>query len=153
MMISGKSHIYIGEHTIIKEYARIEAIRNYDGTVYRPLLVFGDRVNIEQGVHITCSESLKIGENTTISSYVYISDTSHDCTVPNGSILDHGLITKPVIIGKGVFIGTGVKILPGVSIGNYSIIGANAVVTHNIPDYSIAVGIPARVIKKFNLEV
>ncbi len=56
-------------------------------------------------------------------------------------------ITKPITIGNDVYIGNNVLLLPGVTIGNKVIIGAGAVVTHDIPDNSVAVGVPARVIK------
>ena len=56
-------------------------------------------------------------------------------------------ITKPIVIGNDVYIGNNVLILPGVSVGNKVIIGAGAVVTHDIPDNSVVVGVPARVIK------
>lgn len=56
-------------------------------------------------------------------------------------------ITKPITVGNDVYIGNDVIILPGVNIGNKVIIGAGAVVTHDIPDNSVAVGIPAKVIK------
>ncbi|MBE7100540.1 MAG: acyltransferase [Clostridiales bacterium] len=56
-------------------------------------------------------------------------------------------ITKPITIGNNVYIGNNVLILPGVNIGNDVIIGAGAVVTRDIPDNSVAVGVPARVIK------
>jgi lipopolysaccharide O-acetyltransferase len=60
------------------------------------------------------------------------------------------LNSLPVIISKNVWIGESVSILPGVRIGKASIIGANSVVTKDIPDYSIAAGNPAKVIKKYN---
>lgn len=56
-------------------------------------------------------------------------------------------ITKPIIIGDEVYIGNNVIILPGVKVGNHCVIGAGAIVTHNIPDNSVAVGVPAKVIK------
>ena len=60
--------------------------------------------------------------------------------------------TRPVFIEDNVWIGESVSVLPGVRIGKNSIIGANSVVTKNIPENSIAVGNPARVIKKYNFE-
>lgn len=56
-------------------------------------------------------------------------------------------ITKPIIIGNNVYIGNNVMILPGVTIGNDVVIGAGAVVSKDIPDNSVAVGVPARVVK------
>lgn len=56
-------------------------------------------------------------------------------------------ITKPIVVGNNVYIGNNVIILPGVTIGNNVVIGAGAVVSKDIPDNSVAVGVPARVIK------
>ena len=150
IMITGKSHIYIDNYTVIRNNARIEAITNFYGTRYDPKLNIGKRVTIEQGVHITCTDRVSIGDNTTISSYVYISDTEHDHKVLGKNIFDLGLIVKPVEIGKCVFIGTGAKILSGVSIGDNCVVGANSVVTRNIPCNSMVAGIPARIIKIYD---
>ena len=57
------------------------------------------------------------------------------------------LTCKPVVIKKGAWIGAGVTVLPGVTVGKYSIVGAASVVTHDVPDYGVAVGNPAKVIK------
>lgn len=56
----------------------------------------------------------------------------------------------PVSIGDESFIGMGARIFPGVSIGKHCIVGANAVVTHNVPDYCVVAGVPARIIKKYD---
>lgn len=62
------------------------------------------------------------------------------------------LTTGAINIGNGCWLGQNVVVLPGVTIGERSIIGANAVVSNDIPPYSIAVGMPAKVIKRFNLD-
>jgi lipopolysaccharide O-acetyltransferase len=62
------------------------------------------------------------------------------------------IVIKDVIIGEGVWLGQRVCVLPGVTIGAHSIIGAGGIVTRDIPPYSIAVGIPAKVIKIWNFE-
>lgn len=154
-LISGYSNIYIGDKSIIRDFARIEAIKEYSsgggGThEFTPKLSIGNHVMIEQGVHITCSKDLIIGDNVTISSYVYISDTSHSYENNGMSVLDQPLKNSPVIIENCVFVGTGAKIMPGVTIGENSVIGANAVVTHDIPANSVAAGVPAVVIKRIN---
>lgn len=65
----------------------------------------------------------------------------------SSELINHSLDTKPTIIGNDVWCGANAVIMQGVKVGDGSIIGANAVVTHDIPDYGIAVGIPAKVIK------
>ena len=57
------------------------------------------------------------------------------------------LTCKPVVIKKGAWIGAGATVLPGVTVGKYSIVGAASVVTHDVPDYGVAIGNPAKVIK------
>ena len=83
--------------------------------------------------------------------YVYISDNNHGktdyeslCQQPSERELD---IKGPVVIGDNVWIGDKVSILSGVTIGEGSIIGCNAVVTHDIPPYSVVGGVPAKIIK------
>ena len=66
--------------------------------------------------------------------------------------VERDLVSNPIQIGNDVWLGENVTILPGVKIGNGSIIGAGAVVTFDVPDYHIAVGIPAKLIKKYSFE-
>ena len=68
------------------------------------------------------------------------------------SYMRQPLVSKPVSIGDGCWIGEKVCILPGVTIGKKCVIGAGSVVTKSIPDYSIAVGNPAKVVKQYNFE-
>ena len=88
-----------------------------------------------------------------MASRIFITDHFHG-SVNKSDILTppskRPLSSKPVCIGNNVWIGEGVCVMPGVTIGDNVIIGANAVVTHDVPDNSIAVGIPAKVIGKTN---
>lgn len=91
----------------------------------------------------------------TIGKDVHITNGVNFITHDGGTLLFRDLIpdleiTKPITIGNKVYIGNDVKILPGVNIGNNVIIGAGAIVTKDIPDNSVAVGVPARVIKSTN---
>lgn len=61
-------------------------------------------------------------------------------------IMEQGLICKGIVVGSDVWIGTGAKVLDGVEIGDGAVIGAGSVVTRDIPPYSVAVGVPAKVI-------
>ncbi len=111
--------------------------------------VMGDQCQIEAIQRVT------IGNNVLLASRVYIGDASHgiysgeEASSPNEPPNDRKIYTKPIDIGDNVWIGNGVSILGGVTIGNGCIIGAGAVVTGDIPDNCIAVGCPARVVKKY----
>lgn len=88
----------------------------------------------------------------TIGDNVHITDGVKFITHDGGTLLYRHMIpdleiTKPIVIGDNVYIGNNVILLPGVTIGNNVVIGAGAVVTRSIPDNSVAVGVPARVIK------
>lgn len=150
MRIIGKKFINIGNASVIMPGARIEAVFSYAGESFNPRIEIGDNVNIEQNVHMTCAGSVKIGNDVSILPDVLITDINHpyeDISVPPKSQrLEH----KNVCIGAESIIGMGARILPGVEIGRHCCIGTNAVVTRNIPDYSVAVGCPAVVIKKYD---
>lgn len=120
-------------------------------------LVIGKKCKIGDNVHIAAGEKITIGDNCLFASKIYISDISHGdysdmetASNPNIPPDERPLVTKPVSIGNNVWLGDNVCVLPGVSIGNGCVIGANAVVNKDIPDNCIAVGIPAKVIKKYD---
>lgn len=123
----------------------------------------GENCHIGDYVHIVASERVEIGDNCLFASKIFISDTSHgeygaavsskeseNFSSPNIPPNHRPLVSTPVKIGSNVWIGENVAVLPGVSIGDGCVIGANAVVTKDIPDNTIAVGIPAIVIMHFN---
>ncbi len=152
MRIVGKRFVHIGAGTVIMHDARIEAVYSYGTETFTPCIRMGDNVDIQQRVHITCAESIIIGKDVSILPDVLITDISHpydDITIPpKMQRLKH----YPVSIGDETIIGMGGRILPGIRIGKHCCIGANAVVTKDIPNYSMAAGIPAVVIKRFDFE-
>lgn len=100
----------------------------------------------------TDDTEIVIGENCLISFDVVMRTDTHNFTDVTKPIIEQGNVAKSIRIGDDVWIGQGVYIMPGVTIGSHVIVGAKAVVTGDIPDYSVAVGVPARVIRKRNLE-
>ncbi|MBB2954353.1 acetyltransferase [Sphingobacterium sp. JUb56] len=148
--------INIGKNLTTGFGCRFEAHPIHDPK--RKCLHIGNDVQINDHVHIAAGECVDIGNDVLIASRVFISDLNHGTY--SGPNQDSPLSTpnsrerptKPVIISDNVWIGEGVCILSGVTIGKGSIIGALSVVTKNIPDYCIAVGSPARVIKAYNFE-
>ena len=94
---------------------------------------------------------IHVGDNVLIASNVLITNENHGMD-PEAEIpyMDQDLSANDVTVGDGCWIGEKVTILPGSIIGKKSIIGAHSVVNGSIPDYSIAAGIPAKVIKRYN---
>lgn len=113
-------------------------------------IVLGDNVDIGQGTIIYASKDgggVYIGKNTLIAAQSYIIDTDHGIAADK-LICEQPNTVAPITIGDDVWIAVGCKILKGSNIGNGAVIGASAVVKSDIPENSIAVGIPAKVIKK-----
>lgn len=105
------------------------------------MLTIGDNTFINTNSNVICFNEIKIGNNCAISDNVYITDSdSHQ--------LNENTRSAPTVIEDNVWIGYGCTILKGVTIGKGSVIGANSVVTKSIPPYCLAVGTPAKVIKK-----
>jgi len=91
---------------------------------------------------------LTIGNHCMVGGGTIISGVNHGCEDTQIPMRNQPAIVQPVVIGDDVWIGMGVKILPGVTIGTGSIIGAGSVVTRDIPPYSVAMGVPCKVVKQ-----
>lgn len=149
--VTGHSHIHIRGRFVAMERNRIVAIESHGGMHFTPTLVLGNDVSMENDCHIAAANRVEIHDRVLIASRVYVSDHSHggataaDLALPPNSrpLKSRG----PVVIEADVWLGEGVCVLPGVRIGQSSIIGANSVVTRDIPPRSVAVGAPARVIR------
>ncbi len=143
--IRGYHNISIGANCQIEPQAQL--------TVWTPqaLLVIGDNCMLRQGIHISVCDSVTIGNNLLTGTNVLISDNSHGRSTYEAlqkPPLERNVFSKGSIrIGKNVWLGNNVCVLAGVKIGNGVIVGANSIVTHDIPSNSIAVGVPARIIK------
>lgn len=143
-------YISIGNDVFICPGCRIEAIIHYDEQTYNPHIIIGDGVTFQQNCHITAAGDLSIGADTTVSFGVSIQDTDHDYEQINVNILKQPLLIKETKIGDTCFIGSGAKILAGTILGKQCIVGANAVVRGNFPDYCVIAGIPAKIVKRYN---
>lgn len=156
--VRGKSLIDFGVNLTTGSYCRIEAvILTKNDMLQSKKIIFGKNVILNDSVHIAANELVKIGNNVLIASKVFITDHNHGSYSENGcSPLsppnERPIVTRSVHIEDNVWLGEFVSVLPGVTIGFGSIIGTGSVVTKSIPPYSIAVGMPAKVIKRFNLE-
>ena len=146
-ILHGASFIHISHDVRIWKMSRLEAFGKNKST----LIKIGNNTVIQPFSHIASALSIEIGNECLIASHVYISDHDHDLRDPRKSPIGNSmLMCLPVKIGNRVWIGERVCILKGVTIGDGAIIGAGSIVTKDIPTKSIAVGNPARIIKKWD---
>lgn len=139
--------ISIGEHTMVCANCVISAGWGPDHPGLDPgTLTLGDRVLLGRGSVITAHRSVVIEDDVWTGHHVFITDMNHgydDLSLP---ISQQYMAERPVKIGAGSWLGYGVAVLPGVTIGRHVVVGANAVVTGDLPDFAVAVGVPARVV-------
>jgi len=110
------------------------------------------RVNVSSNCTVFSSNDLAIGEGTIIGGYTYIlSGGEYDYRNPTPFAEQSGMETRgPLTIGANCWLGTRVTVLDGASIGEHCVVGAGSVVTKPLPDHSLALGVPARVIKRID---
>jgi acetyltransferase-like isoleucine patch superfamily enzyme len=148
--IINERYIQIGSGTMIGEGVALSA-GMVDGQecLTDPVVTIGNRCLIGRGSGIVGHLSIRIGDDVWTGHHVYITDQNHGYEDVTKSISAQSQPERPVSVGDGSWIGAGAMILPGSSIGRHVTIGANAVVTGVIPDWSVAVGAPARVIRRY----
>ena len=145
--------VTIGEQCVIDTHAVISCSRraHTENGLIEPTLKMGNNCAIGQFTHVTAVNKVVIGDNLLTVRFVLISDNSHGEMTLNDVTkgpLARKIVSKgPVTIGNNVWLGDKVSVLPGVTIGDGCVVGANSVVTHDIPSYSVAAGNPAKVIK------
>lgn len=114
----------------------------------RPELTIGAGTYIGRFGTLACVNRVAIGRNVLISDRAFIGDALHGFARLDLPIKEQYMNSRgPVEIGDGTWIGIGVSILPNVKIGRNCVIGAGSVVTHDVPDFSVAAGVPARIIR------
>ena len=128
-----KEGVYIGRNSIL-------SCKNGN-------IIISKNVNIGFNCDIFSASKVKIGENTLIAAYSYIIGGGHNYTRTDIPIPEQEKHSYGIEIGKNCWIGAGVNVLDNITIGDETIIGAGAVITKDIPSYSIAAGVPAQVIK------
>lgn len=153
LILNNPECIFLEKDVRIKENARIECYKSFAGVNLSPQLYIGEKVII--GYNFTClvADKIKIRKNTIIASNVLITSENHGMNPElDTPYYEQPLNVGHVSIGEGCWIGEKVIILPNVNIGNKCIIAAGSIVTKDVPDYSIVAGVPAKVIKKYDLE-
>jgi len=118
---------------------------------FEPKITIGNRVTSTANLQIAAMEEIVIEDDVLFASNINITDGLHGYENANEPYKYQKMFRiAPIRVKRGCWIGQNVVILPGVTIGEFTIIGANSVVTRSIPDRCIAVGSPARVVKKWD---
>lgn len=154
--VRGAAAISIGAGVSIGDFCWIEAVRLYRGMHYEPRLTFHDRVAMSDFVHISCAQSITLGEDCLLGSKVYIGDHNHGNVRDLEQIATVAPAARPlgdfddISIGARTWIGDGAVILAGTALAPGSIVGANSVVKLKLDRPALLAGVPARVIRYFD---
>lgn len=149
-LLTHPEHIRIGNHVHIRKGARLEAITSTDACDV-PKIEIGDGTSVHLYSHIGAVSRVQIGRDVLIAGHVYITDHDHALPEPCLSTTRNAvLIAAPTCIDDHCWLGEGCMILKGVHLGQGCVVGANAVVTKSFPPYSAVVGIPARMVSRYD---
>jgi acetyltransferase-like isoleucine patch superfamily enzyme len=144
-------YIHIGAHTMIGPGVTLSAgMAAGQQCVSDPVVRIGDRCLIGKGSGIVGHLSIVIGDDVWTGHHVYITDQNHGYEDPSLPISRQTMPEAPVRIGAGSWLGHGTVVLPGSTIGEHVVVGANSVVRGEIPPFSVAAGVPARVVKSIS---
>nr|WP_302830772.1 acyltransferase [uncultured Bacteroides sp.] len=138
--VSPINRFYLGTHSTIEEYSIVD---NGVGDV-----IIGNYTRI--GLHSTIIGPVKIGNHVILAQNIVLSGLNHRYESIDSPIHEQGVTTSCISIGDDSWIGANSVITEGVSIGKHVVIGAGSVVTKDIPDNSVAIGSPAKVIKRYD---
>ena len=147
VQIEHPEFVSLGDHVHLNDYCWLSVV-NENIESARPALTIGSGTYIGRFGTLACIRRLTIGCNVLISDRVFIGDAAHGFLLTSIPIKEQQLSSPgPVTIGNGTWVGIGVSILPNVTIGRNCVIGANSVVTRDVPDFCVAAGNPAKVIR------
>lgn len=148
----GNNHISLGKNCFFGKNCIVSAWEKHKDQHFTPTIQIGNDCDFGEYNHITAINKIIIGNSLLTGRWVTITDNSHGNTdIDNLKLkpIDRPIVSKgPVKIGNNVWIGDKATILPNVTIGDGAVIAANAVVTKDVPAYSVAAGNPARIVKQ-----
>lgn len=149
VLVQGKGRILVGDNAIIGPNTTFTL--NPIGGV--PEIVLGKGVNLGKFNELGCSERIVIEDYVITAPYVHITDRDHCYGDTSTPIMHQPTRTRgAVVIGRGSWIGFGAQIMSGVRIGRQCVVAAGAIVTKDVPDYTVVGGNPARVIKSISAD-
>ena len=148
-LLKGAKYITVGNNSHFGVQAELTAWDAFGDDRFTPSIEIGDNVSIGSYCHITAINRIVIGNGVLTGRWVTITDNSHgktDYISLQEPPIERKIYSKgPVIIGKNVWIGDKATLLPGVTIGDGAVIGANAVVSKDVPPFCVVAGNPAMI--------
>lgn len=112
-----------------------------------------ENVSIGQGFHVTSKGPLNIHSGTVITGNVVVTNIDHEYCDITTPVLEQPYLVQETSIGENCFIGYGAVIQAGTILGKHCIVGANSVVRGKFPDYCVIAGVPAKIIKKYDISL
>jgi lipopolysaccharide O-acetyltransferase len=145
--LSGERRIAVGSGVFVGAGSWLQVIEGADGTDGVALRI-GDGTSIAGNCVLSAALSVTLGQRVLVARGVYVADHVHAFADGARAVLDQGIDRIAAVdIGDGAWLGENVVVGPGVRIGRGAVIGANSVVLADVPDRSVAVGAPARVVR------
>jgi acetyltransferase-like isoleucine patch superfamily enzyme len=145
--VFGPHKIEIGAHSLVLQGTWL-SVESFGWDRPGAVLRIGDRVGIRPYCMISAAESVVIEDDVIIGAFSSVIDSDHTFELGRPNVMHNPVATSPIRIGRGTWLAERVAVLRGSNIGRCCIVGANSVVKGDLPDYSIAVGSPARVVGK-----
>lgn len=153
VIVNNPQCIYLGKGAGIGDNTFLGPVIQYAGIAYNPKIIIGEGTWVGKNCSIAAIDRVEIGKHVLFAGHVHITDHSHGYEDIEQPIVPQQLISKgPVIIEDDCWLGFSCEILSGVHIGKHCIVAARAVVTKDVPAYSIVAGNPARIVKQYNFE-
>jgi carbonic anhydrase/acetyltransferase-like protein (isoleucine patch superfamily) len=147
--VTSPERIFLGNDVTILEHTFLSVVAAVPGVT--PTFRMGDRSLISRFVHVACVGEIDIGADVMVADRVFIGDTYHGYEDPTRPVNEQPMAApQPVRIGDGAFIGIGAVVLMGVTVGDHSFVAANAVVTDDVEPFTLVVGNPARVARRWD---
>lgn len=147
--LTGERRIALGSRVFVGANAWLQVLDHEEGGNDVAIRI-GDDCGFAGGSVISAVKSITIGSHVNLARNCYIADHTHAYQDVTSDIASQGLTDiRPVTLEEGVWLGENVVVLPGVTIGRGSVVGANSVVNVSLPEYCVAIGVPARIVRRF----
>jgi lipopolysaccharide O-acetyltransferase len=148
--LSGESRMAIGADVFVGAGSWLQVLDRPGIERSEPVIVIGDGTSISGSCVLSAASSITIGKKVLMARNVYVADHGHAFADPEAAVLDQGIRdVRPVEICDGAWLGQNVFVGSGVRVGRGAVVGANSVVLDDVPEYSVAVGAPARIVRRF----